>query len=191
MVLVHADFRGRGLGRQLLSKALELARQRAVRTIQLDATDMGRPLYSSFGFRDEQPVERWTRDGSGSAGAPYGLADPAMDRRAFGADRSRVLANWRTPASTAGGFAFTREGARYRYLGPCVAETPEAAAVVIGASLQVGPCCWDLIPANGAAVALAKSMGFMPNRRLMRMTLGPPHAADYRMIYAIAGFEFG
>src|SRR5262249_54204927 len=60
MVLTHPDFRRRGLATQLLRHLLTIADKRAIRTVKLDATEMGEPLYSSLGFVPEQRVERWT-----------------------------------------------------------------------------------------------------------------------------------
>jgi hypothetical protein len=50
---------------------------------------------------------------------------------------------------------------------------------------------WDLLPANKAAVALAEDFDFAPVRRLVRMVRGERLRGDDRMVYAIAGFEFG
>ena len=61
MVLTHADYQRRGYARQLVTAALELAGARGIRSVKLDATDQGRPLYASLGFEDEQPIERWMR----------------------------------------------------------------------------------------------------------------------------------
>src|SRR5581483_5813763 len=63
MVLTHPDFRRRGLARQLISHSIERANCLGMQTIKLDATEEGRPLYESFGFRCEQAVERWLRKG--------------------------------------------------------------------------------------------------------------------------------
>src|SRR5690606_28412024 len=54
MVLTHADYQRRGFARQLVTAALELALARGMRSIKLDATDEGRPLYARLGFDDEQ-----------------------------------------------------------------------------------------------------------------------------------------
>ena len=62
MVLTHPDYRGQGLARRLMEHALAQL-DRRVDWIKLDATDMGRPLYSKLGFQDECPVERWAGQG--------------------------------------------------------------------------------------------------------------------------------
>src|ERR1700686_5077863 len=45
MVLTHPDYQRRGFARMLVSRAVELAHEREVRTVKLDATPQGRPLY--------------------------------------------------------------------------------------------------------------------------------------------------
>jgi hypothetical protein len=50
---------------------------------------------------------------------------------------------------------------------------------------------WDLFPGNQDAVALARDLGFSPQRHLVRMARGKePHEKD-NAVYAIAGFELG
>src|SRR5580700_4974672 len=47
MVLVHPEYRRRGIGRGLLLKCIEHLQARRVRCIKLDATPQGRPVYES------------------------------------------------------------------------------------------------------------------------------------------------
>src|SRR5437762_7941737 len=63
MVLTRAEYRGRGFARRLLASALERVDSLGIETIKLDATDQGRPVYESLGFKAEQPIERWWRKG--------------------------------------------------------------------------------------------------------------------------------
>src|SRR5260221_13886840 len=56
MVLTAPDFRGRGCARHLMNACIAYAGPRPIR---LDASDMGHSLYTSLGFVDECPVERW------------------------------------------------------------------------------------------------------------------------------------
>jgi hypothetical protein len=52
-------------------------------------------------------------------------------------------------------------------------------------------CYWDLLSANKMAVELAGELGFVPKRRLERMSLGKRLDKNDQMVYAIAGFELG
>jgi ribosomal protein S18 acetylase RimI-like enzyme len=49
-VVVHSEYRRRGLGRILTSAALEWLRSRRVDSVLLDATNDGQPLYAQLGF---------------------------------------------------------------------------------------------------------------------------------------------
>src|SRR5690348_4685599 len=50
MMLVEAGQRRRGIGRALMVHALDDLDARGVRTVRLDATPLGRPLYETLGF---------------------------------------------------------------------------------------------------------------------------------------------
>jgi hypothetical protein len=167
---------------------------------------MGRPLYLQLGFEDQEPIERWQAvlPQSGWTARPLApfVLDAELDLEAFGADRSALLARLARieAASLAGqGFLMTRPGARALAAGPCVARTPEAAQRLFewAFSRHAGePVFWDLLPANEAAVALARAFGFAPARRLIRMVRrgrapGKPWRPNSALMYAAAGFEYG
>ena len=61
MVLVHPEFRRRGIGRALLRHCIDFLRGRGVRCIKLDATPLGRTVYCNLGFQDEWTLKRWVR----------------------------------------------------------------------------------------------------------------------------------
>ncbi len=50
---VYEEYRRRGVGRALLAAILGECRAREVGRVSLYASDMGRPLYASFGFSEE------------------------------------------------------------------------------------------------------------------------------------------
>jgi hypothetical protein len=195
MVLTHADYQRRGFARTLMNRALETARFRGIRSIKLDATDQGRPLYASLGFNDEQPVERWYRPATSGAETRFragGEIRWGLDRQAFGADRSRFLRSLGPPdAATAEGYVMSRPGARARYLGPCVARTADTAAELIASVLTGEAWFWDLLPRNAAAKELALAFGFEPARHLVRMRFGESVATREDRVFALAGFEAG
>lgn len=198
MVLTLPEYRSRGFARSLLAETLNSARALGIQTVKLDATDSGRPLYESLGFRVEQPIERWSRPGELVVCAPSPAPIPAgLDCRACGferaallsrlADRSRVVA---TPTA----YGMVRSGRVSSYIGPCVAESAGEAARIIGALIDEQPEAsyfWDLFPGHAQAASLAGSLGFQPARRLLRMSLGEDLRGAEDHIYAIAGFELG
>lgn len=206
MVLTAPEYRGRGFARKLMQHALAWLREKQIRWIKLDATDMGRPLYQRLGFEDEAIVERWAAPPRAPRPEPEGVfpfeLDEQLDREAFGADRHAVLARLarREAASLPGcAYAMGRPGSQAFYFGPCVSRSPEGARRLLEYFLarHAGETVfWDLFPANRAAVELTCANGFEPRRRLMRMMLrgvggGPPPAPNYDLVYGIAGFEFG
>jgi GNAT superfamily N-acetyltransferase len=59
MVLVDKAVRGRGIGTGLLKHALDYLKERNVRTVRLDATPAGRPIYEKLGFVPEYELARY------------------------------------------------------------------------------------------------------------------------------------
>ena len=165
MVLVDPRWRGRGIGRALLDRAVEHAP--AGSTPTLDATPAGRPLYLALGFTDEYGLTRYRARladpeplvAGTASGHVVQRADPkdletlvALDRRVFGADR-RVLLEWysrewpdRACVSRSGsdpreaditGFALARPGHAAEHVGPIIAcSTAEAIALASTALSQ-------------------------------------------------------
>ena len=203
MVLTRPEYRRRGFAQHLMECALKRAADLKVQSIKLDATSQGQPLYEKLGFKTEQIVERWLHDGRSS---PDRLIEPSaassqysleMDLEAFGANRSTLLQNLasrNSPNTIKGAYCFSRGGTRCRYLGPCVAQTQNAARLVIEHTLRDSAASgwfWDLLSANKKAIHLAQEFGFVPQRRLERMVLGNSLPKNDEMVYAIAGFELG
>jgi GNAT superfamily N-acetyltransferase len=188
MVLTHPEFRGQGFARALLRHALEHLAD--VQTVKLDATEMGKPLYTQLGFVDECTIERWLSPPQllpCSAVNAYN-PQPALDKRAFGADRHALLGRLAQieAASTADAFAMGR-GSRF---GPCVSRSKEGALALAKWFLARHVdqhIIWDLFPENN----LAQGLGFEKSRRLTRMVRGRELKSQHDLIYACAGFEFG
>jgi GNAT superfamily N-acetyltransferase len=202
MVLTHPDFRRQGLARALFSKVMEHARLLGIRTLKLDATAYGRPLYESFGFRAEQTVERWQRlrqpeNAVTLPASTAGVPDLKLDADACGYDRGELLARLSACgdcASESDGFALSRPGRIHRYLGPCVAANASNARSVIETTLTRHPDTgwfWDLLPANPQATELARELGFECVRKLTRMSWGPELRGEEHHVFAIAGLEHG
>jgi ribosomal protein S18 acetylase RimI-like enzyme len=201
MVLTKAEYQRRGFARRLLARALEIADNMGIATIKLDATDQGQPLYESLGFRNEREIERWSRPGENAAQLPVGrtsVAEPwrELDSEVFGADRSQLLARLAqlNPArSISQSYLFSRPGRVSAYLGPCISENPGAARRMTEECVQNtrSGWSWDLFPRNQDAVALARDLGFSPQRHLVRMARGEELREKENAIYAIAGFELG
>jgi|SRR5579872_2166131 len=203
MVLTDPAYRGRGFARCLMEHAIGHLQQRGVRRIKLDATDMGRPLYERLGFRAEGGIERWAWQGGGTPSQQVGplVMDAALDRAAFGADRSallEVLARIESASVPGAGFAMGRPGSNGAFFGPCVARSADAARRLAGWFLERHSgerVYWDILPANRDAAALARECGFERARELIRMALVgtglPPLGNDDGLVFGAAGFEYG
>jgi GNAT superfamily N-acetyltransferase len=181
MMLVHPDFRRRGIATLLMRHAIACLRQQNIRCIKLDATPEGAVVYPQLGFQAEYELTRYSRPAKGAAATirpTVGAWEvPAVDRTTFGADRSawlrRLAADSRVEA-TAAGYGMIRPGRLAAYLGPVVAVTPTAAQHIVARLLEGvdGPVFWDVPAANEPAQELARSLGFVPVRRLTRMWAG-------------------
>lgn len=201
MVLTDATYQRQGFAKKLLAHALVTADKMGIETVKLDATDQGRRIYEQFGFQGEQEIERWSRPGESGAKLPTELASVDepwrdSDSMVFGADRSRLLnrlARLSPPRSISQSYLFSRPGRVSAYLGPFVSENPETARHLIEEFVQNTTCSWswDLFPRNRDAIALARDLGFSPQRYLLRMARGRELRERENAIYAIAGFELG
>jgi GNAT superfamily N-acetyltransferase len=193
MVLTARAYQRRGFARTLLLHAIARADQLGIKSLKLDATDQGQPLYETLGFRAEQPVERWWRPATDGGAGPRPANLPSLDPIAYGADRSQLLhalTERGTVHAQADGFCLARPGRRANYIGPCVSQTPEFARRSIE-TCSSQESYWDLLPQNQAALDIAKGLGFSPQRKLIRMVRGRDLRGREDWIYAIAGFELG
>jgi len=216
MVLVDPEYRSKGIGTQLLEKAITYLDERKIRSIKLDATPQGKPLYEKLGFVSEYEIERWTLERNvaqarSAARPPAGLPPELLesicktDAVCFGADRSALLRslNRNAPEMTMGiwsagrldGYAFTRKGSFADHLGPWIARDSATAAQMLETFLGDSPretLIVDRMKENPFTEELLKAGGFRYSRLLTRMYRGTNDFAgrpDY--ICAIMGPEFG
>ena len=216
MVLVHPDYRRRGVGTALLQHSLDYLSGRGIRCIKLDATPAGRPVYERLGFQSEWALARWehvcVEQTSVVSAVEFGSCRDAdvppievIDRRAFGVPRQSLLqamANeslralvHKSVGGDSDGFGMLREGARALYLGPVVAASPAVGASLITELLShtIGKkVFWDIPEPNTMAVALGEKLGFTQQRPLLRMFRGKnEHSGDPQMQFAIADPAIG
>jgi GNAT superfamily N-acetyltransferase len=216
MVLVHPDFRRRGIGEALLQHCITYLHKCGVRTIKLDATPLGKKVYDNLGFRDELSLTRWecVRLVSGILKTHSKIREwrkndlspiDQFDAPAFGvsrlpllqslAKRSRYALVKESVASEICGYGMVRTGSCATYLGPISATSAATGKDIVEALLS--RCngeriFWDIPDDNAAAVDLAREYGFAPQRPLVRMYLGAnsaPCIPDQQ--FALAGPEVG
>lgn len=201
MMLVHPDYRRRGIATTLMRTAIDWLHREGLPCIKLDATPEGAPVYAQLGFQAEYALQRYYRpaDGAATAIEPTGDAFivPELDAIAFGADRSawlrRLAADSRVELA-AGGYGMLRPGRLASYLGPVIAETPAVADELVDRLLAgvEGAVYWDLPEPNQPAVELAQRLGFTPVRHLTRMWLGSRAVADRpELIFGLTDFATG
>ena len=212
MVLVDKEARGRGIGTRLMGHALAYLDRCGVRSVRLDATPLGRPIYEKLGFVAEYELARWEGVPSGaalSAGGVPASADRldavcALDRRATGTDRRRLidrLCRHQAGAMqvfTAGekvlAYLTVRCGSRATQIGPAVALTEEAGRALSDAAMQRfagGRVFVDVPVANEAATGWARSGGLAVQRYFTRMCRGQAVEDQPAMIWASSGPEKG
>ncbi len=211
MVLVDRMARGRGIGTALMQHALAFLDGRGVRTVRLDATPLGRPVYEKFGFVPQFELAR--REGTlPSAPAVVSVATAnqedwenllrldrevtATDRRKWllrlFADRPDALRVIRQEGEITG-FATSRPGSRALYLGPCLAS-PEAGPLLFTDAWHRGTgqlVCLDIPVDNKPALQMAEAQGLTVQRHLLRMCRGDLIQERVECLWASSGPELG
>jgi predicted N-acetyltransferase YhbS len=191
MMLVHPDFRRRGIASALMRQAMATLEEQGIACIKLDATPAGAPVYQRLGFVPECGLHRWEFEAPNGAAGNCGGAEPAvcsrsenvdefllqLDADAFGVDRSSWLRELAADAfveAEQDGYGLLRRGSRADALGPVVAATAGAAREIITRLLNrgTGAGYWDIPDDNAAAVDLANSLGGRRVRPFVRMWTG-------------------
>ena len=211
MVLVTKSWQRLGLATGLLVKCVKSLTDKNL-TPGLDATEFGRPVYLPLGFQDVYTLTRMERgasdENSGTISTTvrtltaHDLASAeTLDRNAFGADRSALLAHLRARAPEmawlcrdGGGFCLGRDGLNARQVGPIVAGDDKAAIDLVGEALRhvAGPIFIDVADHHPAFLKWLTSAGFKPQRKYVRMLYRRSNPVDDpQHIFAIAGPELG
>jgi hypothetical protein len=211
MVLVDRDLRGRGVGTKLLRHSLNYLDMLKVKTVRLDATDLGRPVYEKLGFVPEYELARFEGIARQEKTTPAltealpelfrGMIE--FDRRITGTYREKMLGRLfrefprNTRIITYGdkieGFVTMRPGANAIQVGPCTA-TINAGPALLSDVLNrcAGKAVFVDIPTgNVRAVKIAESNGLTIQRRFMRMCRGERIKDDIESIWASSGPEKG
>ncbi|MDQ3257836.1 MAG: GNAT family N-acetyltransferase [Acidobacteriota bacterium] len=213
MVLVDPDYRRRGIATRLMRAALEYLRKEKVATVKLDATSDGRQVYESLGFEVELLIERWSGVARAAASSNCTNLDAsilpevfALDRRAFGADRSELIELLARDATIAlsvsngrngqlNGYALARRGTAAAYVGPVVASDAATATALLDGVLNqlVGEQVYvDVNTAFETGTRELTVRGFVKQRDLIRMRYGEQSSAGTSAsVFAIAGPEVG
>ena len=211
MVLVDPDWRGRGIGKALMSHALSFLDAQGVPSVRLDATALGKPLYEKLGFVVEYELARYEGVPQGSDqshAVEKAIAQDwpqlfQLDRGITRADRSKFLTRLFSErredvrmvrsGTEVVGFLAVRPGARAWQIGPCL-STHAAGAMLLAdaANRHAGGRVFIDIPVdNQGAANMAHRMGLTVQRHLVRMRRGQPVSELTNHIWASSGPELG
>ena len=198
--------RRRGTGDLLTRAAIDWLTERGAQTVQLYATDMGRPVYERIGFVAESRARAWRGVApAGRAKATDGVRRlrPSdrermleLDRLATGEDRHAVLDM--LPALL--GFGAERDGRLEGFAlqtpwgaGPAVVAADAQAGVALLRALAVEPQPLTItVPeGNPTASATLSRWGFQPVNSALRMRFGPPAEHDPARMFGLFNLFWG
>jgi GNAT superfamily N-acetyltransferase len=221
MVLVDVESRRKGVATTLLKHALDFLDKQGVKTVRLDATAAGQPVYEKLGFVPEYPLTRYMgivpisdfglriADSTLSDNPQSAIINPqfgeiaAFDSRMTGTPREKMLARLfeEAPELTRTwdrdgrleGYVTGRRGAKATLIGPCIA-TAQAGPALLGHALSrcAGqPVFLDIPRDNAPAIAMAENSELSSQRHFMRMSRGERITDHMEAIWASSGPEKG
>ena len=213
LYLVHAAFRGRGIGLELFRAALA---QLAPRSVGLDGDPRQQSNYRRSGFVDVHANTRWR----GPARAWRARPDAAevvdaravpidqlvdLDARAVGTPRPQLIRAWLAQAEARhvalrhdghiGGLATVRPARRGWKIGPLYAGDASGAAALLAAvtrDLDPDEECWlDSPTPNAVATALMEALGTTGAPTSGRMVRGEGPSGDISLMFGLLAHEVG
>lgn len=211
MVLVDKESRGQGVGTKLLRHSLDYLDGLKIKTVRLDATHLGRPIYERLGFVPEYELVRFEGIApSGRAVTTVKNATPEIltdviefDKQMTGENRTKMIKvlfkefQENTSVLMHGdkleGFVTMRSGSNAVQIGPCTA-TLNAGSDLLSYALYkcAGKAVYIDIPTdNTNSVKIAESSGLKIQRRFVRMYRGERIKDNIEAIWASSGPEKG
>jgi GNAT superfamily N-acetyltransferase len=214
MMLVDERWRQRGIGRRLMERSLAFLEAHGAKTIRLDATPLGRPMYEKLGFTEEYWLSRYRGAPTANAGDPALPVSSVVperwseccefDRRATGVERAELLRRLFTEqpeelravhrGGEMVGYVTGRPGRLAAFVGPCVAIDDEVGAALMAHAYsrrRGEPAVVDIPRANDLANRLALAAGLAIERPLLRMRRGPACDEHLSAIWGSSGPEKG
>lgn len=214
MVLVDRNMRGSGIGKKLMVTTIESLRH--IRSVKLDATPAGQPLYAKLGFLEEYLIYRMINPlYSGCFANTSNLFSQRineesfpgvikMDEKISGSSRPALLnylfrnfperAFLMHKSGEVSGYAFGRKGIRYNYIGPVCSMSEKTAESLLGSALsglEGSPVVVDIPENQQRMIKILSSSGFEVQRSFMRMYLKNNCRSEPDLQYLISGPEFG
>lgn len=215
MVLVEKEFRRQGVGRMLVTDIIE--KLYGFKSVKLDATPAGQPLYQQLGFIEERVLYRMINPSFKSIKNDILDLTPVhiqkenvdeiikFDRDIFGVDRAyllkTILQNYPGKAfllkqnGRLCGYILGRDGVRFNYIGPVFALTNSDAEALISEALK--SLCDQSVTLDVQfdkieLIEWLESIGFIRQRQFVRMYLkSNPYPGKVKNQYLIIGPEYG
>ncbi len=216
MMIVGKEFRGQGVSALLLNDVIRELKKSRCKSIKLDATPAGLPVYRKLGFVDEYEIYRMTIPAVPDFPMDFNSEVEIMneqltnqivqfDKNVFGADRKILLESlikyypdktWlKVNNADLSGFVLGREGTRFHQVGPVSALNSSDAKLLIKRSLKslIGePTVVDILADKKGLYDWLTSIGFVKQRHFVRMYLnGNPFPGEIEKHFLICGPEFG
>jgi GNAT superfamily N-acetyltransferase len=211
MVLVEVNARRKGVATALVKHALSFLEKQEVKTIRLDATAAGLPVYEKLGFTLEYQLTRYEGIAPQTGVQPHVTKATmsmfaeivAFDHRMTGTHRGNLLTRLfeESPqavhvlcqAGQLEGFVTLRRGANAIQIGPCIA-TPRAGRALLSDAL--GRCAGQLVfidipRSNARALRVAEASGLRVQRYFVRMYRGDRVKDCVEAMWASSGPEKG
>jgi predicted GNAT family acetyltransferase len=215
MVLVDKSFRGQGIGKMLLKHIIDALKD--IDSIKLDATPAGLPLYRKLGFIEEYIIYRMINPLLQNSKNRTYKYEPVyisqedfnevlkLDKSIFGTSRTyllnALLRNYPGKAflikkdKKPDGYIFGREGVRFNYIGPVIADSDDSARILVLKALESldhQPVAIDILQDKEEIIKWLESMGFAKQRHFIRMYLrSNVYHGSVKNYYFISGPEFG
>jgi GNAT superfamily N-acetyltransferase len=215
MVLVDKNYRGRGIAKILFSSLIN--HLKSCKSVKLDATPAGQPVYEKFGFKNEYAIHRMTKseeinlqDAESNVKADsLKHSDISeiffLDFSVFGAERNYLLGSiYKENSDKAfcirhngriSAFSLGRKGRNYFQIGPVVASSITDAKILILKVLEeLNRDCIvvDVLGDKTEFTLWLKSIGFIHQRQFSRMYLHEnPFPGLVENNYLICGPEYG
>ena len=201
LVLVDPEYRRHGIGTALMNRALTFTGQR---TVRLDATPLGRPIYEKLEFSGEYELTRYAgvlTSTTTTVTKPDSLEIVTkLDLQTTATPRARLLealaaengATTRVVNNT--GYLMDRPGSHATHIGPAIAiDDASGLALFNDAARRLAgrPVFLDIPVANRPAIAWAEAAGLKAQRNFLRMRRGPAIAEQPHQIWASSGPEKG
>ncbi|MEJ2459278.1 MAG: GNAT family N-acetyltransferase, partial [Novosphingobium sp.] len=212
MIIVAVAQQSRGLGRKLANAMLK---RHNGRTVIVNATREGMPLYGKLGFVELgtvcqhqaiAPVQPIVELRPGERVRPMGAADRKVLERLYsqaaGMDRKMVLDAFLTEGNTVvlsreheqTGFAVLRRFGRGWAIGPVVAPDATGAQALIAhwLGIHAGSFCRVDIPEDSNLGPWLEGLGLPEVGRVTRMALGPaPVPGETATVFGLAAQSLG